>query len=1229
MAGGGAMGRRIRETDWSATPLGAFATWPQSLRSALSLVLNAKGIAALYWGAEQWLLYNDAYGEALGERHPRAFGRPMPEVLTDIAPVLGPQVAEVLRTGNGFAIENFPLKMRRHGRDEETVWTYSFSPVQGEEGDFAGVLLLATEMTRQKAAERSEEQARTRLETALKVAQLGTFHWHPSTGVIEVDARGREMFGLPVEGALTQVDTFGCIAPEDVERVRTDAEVAMGIGRPFDPENLRRIVDLNYDVIHPDGSRRSILSSGTIIQNPDGTRRMLGTFNDVTAFRLAERQLRDQNATLEQRIEQSIKDRQRIWQVSQDMLLVSDGDGVWLSVNPAWTRVLGWTEAELVGRTSEWLEHPDDQAKTRAEINRLAEGLTTLAFENRFRTRAGDYRTLAWTAVPDDGRFYCVARDITEERARAEAQVDAERVRLALSAGAIIGTWVWDLPTDRFTVDEAFATAFGLDPALGREGIPLERIVATVHPDDQAGLAAAINEAIDRGGRYAHQYRVRRHDGRYHWLEANGHVEHGPDGTPLRFPGILIDVAPRRLNVALGELGERLRGLGTPEELALAAAETVGLALGLSRVAYGDIDAAARRIVVRQDWLAPGQPSIAGTHEFAKFGSYIEALRRGEDVIIDDITVDPRTAGQVESFKPMDLIALVNLPLMVRGQLKVVFCLNQSRPHAWTSEEVSFARRVMDRTEVEIARRVAERELRALNASLEAQVAERTQERDRVWRNAQDLQFVIDGEGVLLAVSPSATRLLGWAPEEMVGRPLFAFTHPDGHPASRDALRQAAHEPLPSHRNQYRHKDGTYRWISWITTPENGLVYCYGRDVTVEAQQAENLLQAEEALRQSQKLEAIGQLTGGVAHDFNNLLTVIKSSTDLLKRPDLAEERRTRYIGAISDTVDRAAKLTGQLLAFARRQALKPEVFSVDDSVRGLADMMGTLTGSRVRITVTLPDTPCFVNADASQFDTALVNLAVNARDAMDGEGRITLRVRTVEALPAVRTHAAVNGPYVAVSLSDTGTGIPPEMVERIFEPFFTTKETGKGTGLGLSQVFGFSKQSGGEVTVDSTVGEGTTFTLYLPRVAAPAPSEEAEVAELIDGHGTRVLVVEDNVEVGTFAVQTLSDLGYAPTLAADGAAALAALAEGADRFDVVFSDVMMPGMSGVELGQEVRRLHEDLPVVLTSGYSHVLAKDGTHGFELLHKPYSVEQLSQILRKAAAKRRRKRVTRDT
>ena len=283
--------------------------------------------------------------------------------------------------------------------------------------------------------------------------------------------------------------------------------------------------------------------------------------------------------------------------------------------------------------------------------------------------------------------------------------------------------------------------------------------------------------------------------------------------------------------------------------------------------------------------------------------------------------------------------------------------------------------------------------------------------------------------------------------------------------------------------------------------------------------------------------------------------------------------------------------------------------------------MVGTLTGARVRIKMDVPDTPCHVYADANQFDTALVNMAINARDAMDGEGTLTIAVATVNEIPPLRTHQAVAGNFVRVSMSDTGTGIAPEDVDRIFEPFFTTKGVGQGTGLGLSQVFGFVKQSGGDVAVESKVGQGTTLTLYLPRVDGAEPAARASVDQMtVDGDGIRVLVVDDNVDVGSFATMSLAELGFTSTLVADAEAALSELAKGSDLFDVVFSDVVMPGMNGIDLAQEVRRRHADLPIVLTSGYSHVMAENGTHGFELLHKPYSIEQLSRMLSTAARRR---------
>ena len=382
------------------------------------------------------------------------------------------------------------------------------------------------------------------------------------------------------------------------------------------------------------------------------------------------------------------------------------------------------------------------------------------------------------------------------------------------------------------------------------------------------------------------------------------------------------------------------------------------------------------------------------------------------------------------------------------------------------------------------------------------------------------------------------------------------------------------------------------------------------------------LLRAEDSLRQAQKLEAIGQLTGGVAHDFNNLLTVIKGSVELLKRANLPDGRHTKYIDAIGDTADRAAKLTSQLLSFARRQALKPETFDAGRSAVEIGGVVRSLVGSRIRLDVKTPDRPVYVDADRSQFDTAIVNLAANARDAMDGEGDLGISIGSANGIPAVRGHDPVAGEFVTVSVSDTGSGIDPERVGRIFEPFYTTKAVGQGTGLGLSQVIGFAKQSGGDVTVLTSPGAGTEITLYLPRIEERPGllQDEARPEAMVDGEGTCVLVVEDNPRVAEFATAALQEIGYDSFLAPDAAEALKHLARTPDRFHIVFSDVVMPGMSGIELAHHIARLYPMIPIVLTSGYSDVLAQDDRHGFDLLQKPYSVEQLSRTLRRAIAAR---------
>lgn len=375
--------------------------------------------------------------------------------------------------------------------------------------------------------------------------------------------------------------------------------------------------------------------------------------------------------------------------------------------------------------------------------------------------------------------------------------------------------------------------------------------------------------------------------------------------------------------------------------------------------------------------------------------------------------------------------------------------------------------------------------------------------------------------------------------------------------------------------------------------------------------QIEEREKAEEALRQSQKMEAIGQLTGGVAHDFNNLLMVASSGLDLMDRTK-DPERRQMLKDSIRQAVDRGASLTRQLLAFSRRTALKPAVVDLAAQVQEMSVLLDRSLREDVQIELDFAADLWPVEIDPHQFELALLNVAVNARDAMPNGGRIVISGENVPAM----SDGGLQGDFVRLSVSDTGTGMDAEMIGRVFEPFFTTKERGQGTGLGLSQVYGFTRASGGDVRIDSTPGEGTTISLFLPRTSKALAVRNAGDAECTPARGEgRILVVEDDEGVASVVCEMLKELGYEPVHAASAAAALRVLEE--QRFDLVFSDMVMPGeMDGIELAREVRQRRPELPVVLTTGFSEAAAAANQDGLRLLVKPYRIEQLAAELQAA-------------
>lgn len=637
---------------------------------------------------------------------------------------------------------------------------------------------------------------------------------------------------------------------------------------------------------------------------------------------------------------------------------------------------------------------------------------------------------------------------------------------------------------------------------------------------------------------------------------------------------------------AVDQLSLRFNELTDPADIAFAAAQMLGSTLEVSRAGYGTIDPIAETIVIERDWNAPGIKTIAGTLHFRDYGTYIDDLKRGETAVVQDAYVDDRTRDTADALKAISAQSFVNMPVTEQDGFVALLYLNHHEARVWRSEELAFIREVAERTRMAVERRRAENELIELTATLEKRVEERTTERDRVWRNSRDLLTVLGANGIFLQANPAWQTILGYAPSDVEGRSFLDLIWPEDASKTREALESAvSSQDLTAFENRYRHADGTPRWISWHTAQEGNLVYAYGRDITAQKEQAQALEHAQEALRQSQKLEAMGQLTGGVAHDFNNLLTPIMGSLDILQKRSVGGEREQRLINGALQSAERARTLVQRLLAFSRRQPLKPQAVNVGELVRGISELIGSTTGPQIRVVVEIADDLPFAEADANQLEMAILNLSVNARDAMPDGG--TLRIAAEKSVVTSKKRSDLApGEYVALSVADTGVGMDEDTLARAIEPFFSTKGIGKGTGLGLSMVHGLAAQLHGCLLISSRVGVGTNVELWLP-VTSSKPSAEEPKGDSSTPGGGSVLLVDDEEVARETTADMLEDLGYEVTKAASGEEALRMLRQG-QNVDLLVSDHLMPGISGEQLVREVQALRPDLPALIVTGFAGI-----------------------------------------
>jgi PAS domain S-box-containing protein len=500
----------------------------------------------------------------------------------------------------------------------------------------------------------------------------------------------------------------------------------------------------------------------------------------------------------------------------------------------------------------------------------------------------------------------------------------------------------------------------------------------------------------------------------------------------------------------------------------------------------------------------------------------------------------------------------------------------------------------------------------------QSELSREIEERQRIFETSHDLILVTDPIGTFVQVSPSATTILGYRPEEMIGHSAVEFIHHDDLDATRDEMRAARRgQQKRGFEARYVHKEGHEVLLSWMGTwsPPVRRHFFIGRDVTLQRA-------AEAQLRHAQKMDAVGQLTGGVAHDFNNILTVITGTIGILQeavtdRPELVSIARL-----IDDAAERGAQLTRHLLAFARKQPLQPREIDVNALVLEAAKLLRPTLGEHIEIQSELAGETWPAMVDPNQLTTAVINLSLNARDAMPAGGKLTLETRNVyldETYAGMHSEVAA-GNYTMIAVSDTGAGITPENLEKVFEPFFTTKEIGKGTGLGLSMVFGFVKQSGGHLKIYSEVGHGTSVKLYLPRATGLENTGfEAAITPAPEGGHETLLVVEDDSMVRQYVITQLKSLGYVTLEAANAPQALAII-DGNPAIDLLFTDVIMPGpMNGRQLADEALRRRPGLKTLFTSGYTenaimhHGRLDPGVH---LLAKPYRKPELARMIRLA-------------
>jgi PAS domain S-box-containing protein len=1195
---GGELGRRIAEHDWSATPIGPIETWPRSLKSTVGLMLASPVPFVLLWGEHGVMIYNDAYSGFAGGRDSRLLGSNVRVGWDEIAE-FNDNVMRVGLAGGTLSYKDHELTLLRNGKPEAVWMNLDYSPVLGDDGRPAGVIAVVVETTEAVRTRRALEESEARLRFLDELAQAVAGSIDASE-VLAITTRmtaqhlgvsncayadmDEDQDGFSIRGNWHADGSPSIVGHYSLAEFGRLAVQELRAGRPLiindnlaelSPQEAKTFQDIGVSAticmpLVKDGRLMALMAIHDKAPHPWSPYE-LSLIREVTERSWAHVQRVGAERVLRER---EAYNRQILDGASDYGIVATDLDGLVTLWNRGAAEMLGWSEAEMIGQPIARFFTPEDRAVGRPEAKRREAIETGRAQDARWHVRKSGERFWGlseMTPLRDaQGRLIGLVKLMRDRTAEHEAQqalrLSEARLRRAQAAGGV-GLFSVDIDSDIISATDEFCQIFGLEP---RPELPASEVEALVFAADRP----LVSSRRSRGSGHALldiEYRIRRPDtGEERTIARRADYEYDDEGRPCRLVGVVQDVTDRlRIERALEKSEAQFSALAQnmPNQVWTARAD-------------GWVD-----------WFNDQTCTYSGMPLASLVGS-----------------------GWTELVHPDDL------PL----------ALERWRASLGTGEPFEIEFRLRNREGQywwHLARAQPLTDLRGevtawvgTNTQIEAQKqaeAESARDRERLWTSSQDLLLVSDFEGLITAVNPSGERMLGWTSEEMVGRRIEDFLHPDDLEATANEM-ASLNEGVTTFafENRYRTSDGAYRRIAWTAVPADERIHAIGRDITTQREM-------EEALRQSQKMEAVGQLTGGIAHDFNNLLQGITGSIDIMQTR-IAQGRADdlgKWLDGARGSAERAAALTHRLLAFSRRQPLDPRPVRATPLIASMEDLLRRTLGENISLSLALADDLWLTRCDPNQLESAILNLAINARDAMPEGGALTIETTNARLDDPVLAHQrdVRPGHYVCVSVSDTGTGMSKETIARAFEPFFTTKPTGQGTGLGLSMIYGFARQSEGHALIYSELGNGTSIKLYLPRFRGDdAHDDAARQCEEVPRSeaGEVVLVVEDEPVVRGLIVEVLRQLGYRAIEAADGPQGLAVL-QAAGRVDLLVTDIGLPGLNGRELADGARVARPDLKVLFMTGYAENAALASGFlkpGMALITKPFAMDVLANRIR---------------